>query len=215
MSIRDTESSLMETLRVSNLGSIVFDIIDAGISGVIDSEVVKGLPIVGTLVKTFQGILGLRERIFIKKVAYFYKHPSKIDEEKRKEFLDKLNDNPDERRKVSDAIVLLIDSTENYEKAEIYGAVFKWYVEGKIDKRIFNQVNHLLRQILVDDLKSYIWNVPKNDDDIVYRVDTDLIDRLGIYGFRENENNASNYLAEIMRSEFEELTYKYKDMTID
>lgn len=207
MSSHDTENSLMETLRVSNLGSIVFDIIDAGISGVIDSEVVKGLPIVGTLVKTFQGILGLRERIFIKKVAYFYKHPSKIDEERRKEFLDKLNDNPDERRKVSDAIVLLIDSTENYEKAEIYGAVFKWYVDGKIDKRMFNRVNHLLSRMLIDDLKDYMRDFRRFRGG-GYLLKGNLYSRLTRYGYKETRQlqpyNESDYLSDIIRAEMDD-----------
>jgi len=117
---RDAIASALE------LGSVVFE--EAL------PEVVERVPALGAVASALGGIRGIREKLILKKLVYFLSELDNVSDEDRWVFRRKIEIDPEEREKVGEHLILLLDRLDNTEKARLVGRLFSAFIRRRITK---------------------------------------------------------------------------------
>ncbi len=110
-----------------------FDVL-SGISTLLEWKDLEAVPWGSTLIKALTLGKSITDRIFLNKVFRFYSQCNDISYDKRVEFCQKYTD-----VKFGDNLLLLIESTDNFEKIEVLGKLFKSLLCDEITKEEFDQ----------------------------------------------------------------------------
>jgi hypothetical protein len=120
----------------------------------LDDGVLKNLPVVGAIVKIFKGVMNIRDRIFIAKVARFLFELSKISTEKRSVFKERMNADKKLQRRLGLTLTLLLDRLDDIEKADFLAWCFSAYLNDAITFDIFRRIASAIDIAFVEDLKA-------------------------------------------------------------
>jgi hypothetical protein len=153
----DLEGSLIATLAESDLSGIATDLCEVSIDVLLEDGVLKDIPIVGLLAKTYDAIRTISNRLFTKKVLGFLVHIQEVPIVQRKKQIAKLTVDSKYQQHVGENLLLLIDRLNDMSKPTLLSLAFKAYLEGRIDYPLFQRLAHALDALqmsCVDTLKS-------------------------------------------------------------
>ena len=95
--------SFIETIGSSELAKITHDIAEITIDKIIlEKGIFQELPIVKTLFSIFKTTISIHNTLFLKKVFLFFSQLNNVSDDKRQEFLRKLDENENFRQKVGE-----------------------------------------------------------------------------------------------------------------
>jgi hypothetical protein len=123
-----TEAILSRDAVVSALevGSVVFE--EAL------PEVVAQVPALSAVASALGGISRIREKLILKKLVYFLSGLEDVSDEDRWMFRRQLETNPEEREKVGEYLILLLDRLDDIEKARLVGKLFSAFLRHRLSK---------------------------------------------------------------------------------
>jgi hypothetical protein len=132
------------------------DITAEGVELLLDSALDEGLvqdiPIVGWLVKTYDVVNSIRERIFLQKLLRFLRETQATAAEERKAFAERMEADPDYQRKVGENLFLLLNRHETVDKSELLGHVFAALVREEISDEEFQRYAFIIDRLFLQDL---------------------------------------------------------------
>lgn len=135
---------------------------------VLDDGVIKDIPIIGTAVSLLKAGDNIKAYLFAKKMLTFLQELETLSVVEREEFFKNNVSNAKEEEKLSEALLLSIDSSERVDSCRFLGRTVNLYVAGKINKRYFDLYCIAARRMndyLIDQLKQFY------DKDNAYGVD--------------------------------------------
>jgi len=145
------ESALVRSLDATNLRDITIDLAEAGVDQLLAEGIVRDIPILGTLVRLRTSFGLVRDYVFTKKVAKFLIGVAEIEEEKRKEFLKKVQER-NEQRRLGETLLLLLDRLDDFEKPHLLARLFRAHLEGRCDLETFRRLSTVLDQLPLSSL---------------------------------------------------------------
>ena len=101
-----------------------------------DDDLIKSIPIINNLTNAGKTVLSFRDRYLIRKIGIFLDQINDVTEEDLNKFLEKL-EAEGYRKKIGEKILILLDRSDDDEKAKITGVLFKKYIRGDISKDHF------------------------------------------------------------------------------
>lgn len=130
------------------------DIMELPIDLFTENEVVKDLPVVGTIVKLGKAVITIKEAHTIKKLAVFIESVNNGDVEpvvleKHKEMLET---NPKKLNAELEMVLILVDRQLEIDKTKILGELYKSYISGIYDWEDFKCFSDVLERIFLIDL---------------------------------------------------------------
>jgi hypothetical protein len=154
--------SMKETLfnpAVSNMGDILIDIAELGLDSILDNNMLRDIPVLGTIVALCNTGTNLRERNLIRQTAIFITsfNNRSIDSIKLNTYRKKLEENPKKMEKELGRVILLLDRTLEEKQAQNLGNFYSSYVKGAISWEKFVELTEVNERIFVadiDELKS-------------------------------------------------------------
>lgn len=102
--------------------------------------------------------------LFIRKVARFLQQSENIEEEKKAQFLEKLDRM--QRKKMYDYLIHFLHSAESEDKADVMGIIYGERICGHIDDNLFLRLCSVVNNCYIEDLKhlgEYLELNDKND----------------------------------------------------
>jgi hypothetical protein len=129
---KNVEISIVESIGSSNIVGIASDFGEVLLDNVVDAG--KEIPVFGVLVKSVDGIIHVREQLYLKKIFRFLAKLGEIPTEKRQKFIKEHFKNEDEKRKFGEARLLMLDSINHMDKAPILACIWKACIEEQIDR---------------------------------------------------------------------------------
>jgi len=126
--------------------------VEAVIDSFTDNEVLKDIPLVGTVFKLLKASLDFRDKLFATKFIRFVQTSDKITPETRQKVRQKVASNPDEAKRVGQTLMIVLDRITALEKAEMIAYVFIAYTLEEIDQADFRRLLDAIDQAFVDDL---------------------------------------------------------------
>jgi hypothetical protein len=114
--LNEYSNSLEETLKDSDLQNVSTGLAEVVLDSLIDDGIAKDIPIISTVVGLGKVALGIKERLFLKKIIYSISELKSIPPKKRKYFVDKINSSGKFRAGVGEKLLFIIDRCEDHEK---------------------------------------------------------------------------------------------------
>lgn len=108
-----------------NLGELALDDISADL---LHNEALSKVPVVGIAVGLAKGALGVRDRLYVRRLLSFLSETSKASDRERQQYAQKIADNPKENKRASEAVLEILDRLTSAEKAKMVGKVFRAYM---------------------------------------------------------------------------------------
>lgn len=143
-------------------------------------ELSKDIPILGHAVKLWRGSIEIYSYLFARKLLRFLAPLNKIPQKDRKNFLSSLDNDPKQRRRVGEHLLLLLERMDDLEKPEILSRAFCAYVTGSMNYDAFRQVGFAIDHCSLSDLftlRNHVSFEPHRYDEgvgaYVYESDSD------------------------------------------
>ena len=122
----------------------------------IDNELVKSIPVVGTALKLIQGSLDLRDRIFLSKVQRFIEEIETISIDGRMKFREQVLSDKDTMAVTGETALLVLDKLSDLKKAEYLGFYFSCFLCGEIDQYQFRRIATAIDTAFIDDIERFV-----------------------------------------------------------
>ena len=141
---------------MSDASSLAADLAEPALDALLDSGVMKEIPVLGSILKIAQITSSIPNLIFSKKAQRFvdaaYSNP-----EMKEEILGKIESSEEKRRTAGEAVVMALDRSDDLEKASIIGWMFSIYLIGQLDLVLFRRLCRAVDLAFVDDLKNFSY----------------------------------------------------------
>jgi len=138
-----------------HLQEVAIELTDAAIDTLTDSELVKEIPVVGTLVRLAKATHSISDRIFAKKVETFVSGTKPVPEERRAAFHAALEADPALRRRAGQAIVLALDRADDLQKTAIIGQLYSRFVTQEIPFETLRRLLIAVDRAFIEDLLNF------------------------------------------------------------
>jgi hypothetical protein len=145
------EGKLVESIKIEGLGKLVQEYTELGLDMVTDEGILKDIPIIGTLVKTAKVVGSVRDRIYLKKLIRFLGKVGETTQEQREKFIE---DNCKNTKKFEEAVLLILEQSDNMNKSALIGKVFKACILGRISYQDSLSLSCIVNKTLWQDLEN-------------------------------------------------------------
>ena len=144
----------MDALAQQNLPEIVADVMDIGLDALTDDDLVKSIPVFGTIIKLYGGYVAIRDRMFMKKILVFQSRFSDVEPPKLDKFKEELADDKGSLQKAGQALILLLDRLDDLHKPVFIGQIYRAKIEGRINMEEMHRYCFIIDRAYVGDLLS-------------------------------------------------------------
>ncbi len=134
--------------------SVAAELMEAGLDSVMDDGLLKEVPILSVAVSLYKIGHSVKERHYIRKLATFVDTINKgiADDERRNYYKNKVKDNPKQRDKELEYILILIDRYIHYDKSEKLAKLYLAYLDQTINWTRFTEYAEILDRFLPADI---------------------------------------------------------------
>lgn len=153
MTARLRDLSLIETLMNSDLASVSKDIAEIAIDGVLKDGLLKDLPIVSTLLATYNVGKSVKDNLFTKKLLKFLYGVTEISSEDRAKVINMLDSDPDA---VGEMLILSIERMDDMRKPALLAKAFSLLAESKITTTDFFELKAIIDKIELSNIEEII-----------------------------------------------------------
>lgn len=144
--------ALIELVTEKGVAETLIEGGEALLDSVTSNEALQNIPFLGSLVGLVKCGLGIREYLFIKKLAGFLSSLSSVSDEDREEFRKRVLHDELLREKVGETILLLLERTDDMEKPDLLGKAFAAFLSKAIDLDQFKRMATAIDRCLIVDL---------------------------------------------------------------
>lgn len=145
-------TSLVQSVWAAGASEIATDVAEIALDTMLDEGVMKEIPVFGWFVKGYGVINTIRDRVFLKKIAMFLRGLDRVNEDEKKEFREKIEEDESFCRKVGENLILVLDRQDSFDKAYALGRAFSGYLKGKITYQMFLKLAAAIDRSFTDDL---------------------------------------------------------------
>lgn len=146
------ETALINEVTGDNLKELALDGAEIALDSFLNEEVLKEIPFFSILYKGFKVAFGIREGIFAKKIFKFLTELKDIPQEKRKEFIKKLEANHEYQHKVGEKLLIIIEQLDDIDKPTIIGKLLKAAINENITYEEFLRLSSIIQKAFLPDL---------------------------------------------------------------
>ena len=178
-------NSFEETLKDTDLQNATIGLAESLTDSLLIDGAAKDIPIIGTIVGIYKAALGVRERLFLKKIIYFISELRSIPIKKRNTVITKIDSSNKYRTRVGEKLLFIIDKCEDHEKAQLISRLFLAFIENKINYSEFLRSASIIERAFLEDIFWFINGDWKFLD--IEEIEGDL--NSGLFMIKPNEIN--------------------------
>jgi hypothetical protein len=121
----------------------------------LDENTFKEIPIIKSVIACHKTWTAIHDRLFLRKVAKFLSSSPKFSDEQKEKFIqDHLHDGQ-EAKQLSDAIVLILDKLDDFEKPQMVAKAFAALVRNEVGLETFRRLAAAIEIGFIYDLKEF------------------------------------------------------------
>lgn len=155
-SLYNFSEALENTIKDSNLKDITVDMAEITIDELLNDEILKDIPIIGTIIRLGKFSISIKDYLFIKKLIYFISTFKDIPASKRNIIISKIDTEDRYRSKVGEKLLFLIDKCNDHITSEYVAKFFKAFLEEKINYSEFLRCSDIVQKIFIDDFHHFL-----------------------------------------------------------
>lgn len=156
LELQNLPAKIVESVYSPELSDLALDLSEVGLDTLLDAGFIKDLPAIGTIVKLFKAGGDIRDRLFLAKIAKFLFKLNEIPFEDRHVFKQKVSSDANYKKKVGQALVIILERLDDLEKPEMIGKCFSYFLLDKITFAQFRRLSSAIDLAFIDDLKGVL-----------------------------------------------------------
>jgi hypothetical protein len=122
----------------------------------LSNDLVKDIPSIGTALKICKTFGDVGDKLFLARILRFLTELDSVQPDIKKKLIEKMRNNPDEAKKVGEAVLFSIDKVSDLEKPEVIAKISLAYINEQITCNALRRMTEAVNQAFVDDLKALI-----------------------------------------------------------
>ena len=138
----------------NSLLSLGVDGLETAIDLITDSEIIKNLPVVGSVVGLAKIGFAIPNLIFVNKVNAFLLG-AKAGQDAMDKFADQITISTVERQQAGEVVCQTLDALDDVLKAKMVGALYAKYLVGRLEFHILRRLCSTMSRVFVDDLMNF------------------------------------------------------------
>ncbi|UHO38898.1 hypothetical protein H5J24_01555 [Chryseobacterium capnotolerans] len=150
------KTEISKIIKDENLKGLVTDINEVFLDSFLESGIIKDIPILGLVSKVINIGNTIQERLYTKKLLTFLKQLEDTKPEDREKEINKIDENENYKTKVGEKLLYIINETDDCEKAEYIGILFKWFLEQELEYVDFIRCVDCINKTNIIDLNFFI-----------------------------------------------------------
>jgi len=166
--------AVIEMLKTDSVVSLAAEYLELGMDAILESEALKDIPLVNSVVAVCNVAGSVRDKILASKLLRFMTQLSKIPQQERIEMVEKLNVDEKFSGRAGSAIIEILDRLESDRKPELAANFFACYARNEISFLELRRILLALERIPSFDIdkleafsKSTIGDSLKMDDSML------------------------------------------------
>lgn len=140
----DFAGELIESAQHEELSKLGAEAADIAFDKLIDIGISQGLPVFSFFRKTYTSV---RDHLYAKKVYLFLTSLGSMPAAKRRQQISKLVVNTNERQRIGETLLMLLDRMNNFDKPAMLAKAFRAYLEEWIDRQCFDGIANAIDQL--------------------------------------------------------------------
>lgn len=144
---------ILAVVREPALADPLVELGESIIDSALDDELLRNIPVLGSIVGLARAGLGIRDRLFIHKLSRLLRELDDIPSQQRSEFVERLSDDVKFRDRVLSHLILLLDRLDAIEKATLLGNAFRAYVLKEVSFEDFSRLAAAIDHAHIVDLR--------------------------------------------------------------
>lgn len=125
---------------------------EMGIDTFLENGLLKDIPIVGSVISVANGVIGIKDHLFLKKLEAFLFDFNKQPEEERIKMRERLKKDG-YQKEIGQKVVFILENADSLNKASLIGKCFLAYLEERISKDELFRIWHSISRVFIEDLK--------------------------------------------------------------
>jgi|GEM_PF-3151782 len=154
-------NDLVLTIAKSGGIELPAEILEFTIDQIVDESILKDIPVVGWLAKGVSVTRSISDRIFHHKVMRFLIALEAVSESERDTFRNKVESDPDFRRKVGEHLLVILNKIDAFDKTSLLAKCFDHFLTEDIDYEYFVDLSNIIERTPLSDLNALC--VPSNN----------------------------------------------------
>ena len=146
-------TNLIQVIKDKEFQAVTKDLTEVVIDSNIAEGLLKDVPLLSTIIGTFNTVTNIKDKLFLKKILTFLYELKSISENKIEEQINKIEEDLKYRTKVGEKLLFIIDKCEDTDKASLTGLLFKSFLEKKIDYDQFITGTNIIEKTDVEELE--------------------------------------------------------------
>lgn len=138
---KNLPDALIQSIKSPASKEVLKELAEAGMDQAFKDGFFKDLPIIGTVIGLFKTGAAVRDALFVKRVGRFLLALDAVPLSVREGFVRKIDTEPEEKKKVSESLLLLLDRMDDMDKPQILARLFVPYLYGHIDLDTFKRLS--------------------------------------------------------------------------
>ncbi len=140
---------------MEKIKDIATDLIDIGLKISIDTDIVKEIPILGTLNKVLSAYKEIKDVLLKQRLLDFFNELESLSKEEKENFSKKIKSDTDYNR-IHFTIISIIDNIDEDGKEKIHGRLFKALIKGDITLDEFKMLSVIVNKSFLIDMTNFI-----------------------------------------------------------
>lgn len=136
------------------IGEVAADFSEISIDTLIESDIVKELPVVKTILAFPKVIKGISNYLLAQKIIRFLYQLGRTTVEERQKFLKSLDGN--KKKEILSNLILVLDKHDHIRKADLQGKLFGAYIRGELSYQEYAELTYSLNMLDISTLASLI-----------------------------------------------------------
>jgi hypothetical protein len=145
--------SVLKSACSSEAKDLTVDWVELGLDCLFEEGVLKDAPMLGTVVKICAISKTIRDRLFVRKVLELLRACPKFSDPEKLGFIQEHLNDPEKAKKLSNAIVLILDRLDDLEKTAMLAKIFAALVRKHINYSDFRRLAAGIDRAFIDDLR--------------------------------------------------------------
>jgi len=154
--LKEINKSLSEAIRNSDLQGISVEIAETLVDSMLDDGILKNLPFVGSIVAIGKTAISIKDQIFLKKIIFFLSGIRHVSIAKRRKMIDFVNDSKEQKTKVGEKLIYILDKCDDYISAKYIAQFFCAFLDEKINYCEFLKGSRIIQNIFIEDLEYFL-----------------------------------------------------------
>lgn len=191
----DLTDSLERALKDPGLQHSAAALAEVVADAALDPDVVKEIPIVGTVVSLLRAAITIKDRLFLNKLLHFLRELDTVPHEQREEMIRKVNDSTEFRVRVGEKLLYILDRCEDHQVSQLLAILFKAFLQRRITYKDFLSLAHAVDRVMLAHLMQFVsedWN-SSSEEQAIALLPSGLVELVPMYIRVEDQWDPDQY----------------------